>query len=84
MKAKIRTRLAPDRSSLHPYMATLKGVAIYAGGHTREEARERLTAVLQREARVSARDRKYPGGRRKGRKSVRAPGRKVAKSDYAK
>jgi hypothetical protein len=68
MKAKIRTRLAPDRSSLHPYIATMKGVASYGWGHTRPEARECLAANLQREARVSARDRQYPGGRRKGRK----------------
>jgi hypothetical protein len=56
MKAKIRTRRTPD--GLNPYRATMKGVATYGWGQTPTEARERLAANLQREARARARRRK--------------------------
>lgn len=66
IKAEVHILLASSRSSLHAYIAIMEGVAGYGWGHTGPEARECLAAMLQREARVSALDRKYRCGRRIG------------------
>ena len=46
MRAKIRTL---HTGGLHPYEASIRGVVTRRWGHTRKQARERLTAILKRE-----------------------------------